>query len=239
MFIGTGTALVTPFRRDGSLDEPALRSLVKRQIDAGIDFLVPCGTTGESPTLKRAEHLRVVEITLELAKGKVPVLAGAGGYNTAEVIDLAQRTGGDGREWNPFRDAVLQQAHAGRTVSAFQGDCVGGQRASDFVQRAGSHGSEYRAGHGAEVGKRGKYYWYQGSVWEYGADGHDPELRAGRFYRAVGRRFGDAAGDFAGRARRDFRRVERNSGGNDEDGAAGAGRRFREAPGKFTGVFIR
>ncbi len=89
MFIGTGTALVTPFRRDGSLDEPALRSLVKRQIDAGIDFLVPCGTTGESPTLKRAEHLRVVEITLELAKGKVPVLAGAGGYNTAEVIDLA------------------------------------------------------------------------------------------------------------------------------------------------------
>ena len=89
MFTGTGTALVTPFRRDGSLDESALRSLVKRQIEAGIDFLVPCGTTGESPTLKRAEHLRVVEITLELAKGKVPVLAGAGGYNTAEVIDLA------------------------------------------------------------------------------------------------------------------------------------------------------
>jgi 4-hydroxy-tetrahydrodipicolinate synthase len=89
MFTGTGTALVTPFRTGGSLDEPALRSLVQRQLDAGIHFLVPCGTTGESPTLTRAEHLRVVEITLELAKGKVPVLAGAGGYNTSEVISLA------------------------------------------------------------------------------------------------------------------------------------------------------
>ncbi len=89
MFKGTGTALVTPFRRDGSLDEAALRSLVKRQIHAGIDFLVPCGTTGESPTLSQEEHLRVVEITLELAKGKVPVLAGAGGYNTCEVISMA------------------------------------------------------------------------------------------------------------------------------------------------------
>jgi 4-hydroxy-tetrahydrodipicolinate synthase len=90
MFTGTGTALVTPFRRDGSLDEPTLRALIKRQIDAGIDFLVPCGTTGESPTLTHEEHLRVVEIAVELAKGQVPVLAGAGGYNTAEVITLAR-----------------------------------------------------------------------------------------------------------------------------------------------------
>jgi 4-hydroxy-tetrahydrodipicolinate synthase len=90
MFTGTGTALVTPFRGDGSLDEPALRALIKRQIEAGIDFLVPCGTTGESPTLTHEEHLRVVAITVEEAKGKVPVLAGAGGYNTAEVITLAR-----------------------------------------------------------------------------------------------------------------------------------------------------
>jgi 4-hydroxy-tetrahydrodipicolinate synthase len=90
MFTGTGTALVTPFRRDGSLDEARLRALVKRQIDAGVHFLVPCGTTGESPTLSEAEHRRVVEITVELARGKVPVLAGAGGYNTAEVISRAR-----------------------------------------------------------------------------------------------------------------------------------------------------
>jgi len=90
MFTGCGTALVTPFRRDQSLDEATLRTLVRRQIEAGINFLVPCGTTGESPTLTRAEHLRVVEITLEEAKGKVPVLAGAGGYNSHEVIELAR-----------------------------------------------------------------------------------------------------------------------------------------------------
>jgi 4-hydroxy-tetrahydrodipicolinate synthase len=90
LFQGCGTALVTPFRKDGSLDESTLRSLVKRQIDQGINFLVPCGTTGESPTLTHKEHLRAVEITLEEAKGRVPVLAGAGGYNTAEVIELAK-----------------------------------------------------------------------------------------------------------------------------------------------------
>jgi 4-hydroxy-tetrahydrodipicolinate synthase len=89
LFEGCGTALVTPFRKDGSLDEQTLRSLVKRQVDAGINFLVPCGTTGESPTLTRREHLRVIELTLTEANGRVPVLAGAGGYNTAEVIELA------------------------------------------------------------------------------------------------------------------------------------------------------
>jgi len=90
MFTGCGTAMVTPFRRDQRLDEETLRRLVRRQLEAGINFLVPCGTTGESPTLSRDERLRVVGITLEEAKGKVPVLAGAGGYNTAEVIELAR-----------------------------------------------------------------------------------------------------------------------------------------------------
>jgi 4-hydroxy-tetrahydrodipicolinate synthase len=88
MFTGCGTALVTPFRMDGSLDEPSLRALVERQIVAGINFLCPCGTTGESPTLSHAEHLRVVEITVEQARGRVPVLAGAGGYDTSHVIKL-------------------------------------------------------------------------------------------------------------------------------------------------------
>lgn len=99
MFTGCGTALVTPFLADGGLDEVAMRRLVRRQLEQGIDFLVPCGTTGESPTLTREEHLRVVAITLEEAKGKVPVLAGAGGYNTREVAELAhecEKLGADG-----------------------------------------------------------------------------------------------------------------------------------------------
>jgi len=98
-FAGCGTALVTPFRKDLSLDEETLRRLVRRQIAAGINFLVPCGTTGESPTLSQEEHLRVVAITLEEAKGKVPVLAGAGGYNTHHVIETArecEKMGADG-----------------------------------------------------------------------------------------------------------------------------------------------
>jgi 4-hydroxy-tetrahydrodipicolinate synthase len=89
-FKGCGTALVTPFRRDRSLDEEALRRLVRRQIDEGIHFLVPCGTTGENPTLSRAEHLRVVEITVEEARGRVPVVAGAGGSDTLAVAQLAR-----------------------------------------------------------------------------------------------------------------------------------------------------
>jgi 4-hydroxy-tetrahydrodipicolinate synthase len=89
-FTGCGTALVTPFEPDFSLDEAALRKLVQRQICGGVDFLVPCGTTGENPTLTRREHLRVVEITLQEAAGKMPVVAGAGGYNTQEVMDLAR-----------------------------------------------------------------------------------------------------------------------------------------------------
>jgi len=86
---GVGTALVTPFTKSGDLDEKAVRRLGRRQIDAGIHFLVPVGTTGESPTLSVAERLRIVEILVDEARGQVPVLAGAGGYNTKDVIHLA------------------------------------------------------------------------------------------------------------------------------------------------------
>src|ERR1700681_3544858 len=98
-FKGCGTAMVTPFRKDLSLDEQSLRKLIRRQIAGGINFLVPCGTTGESPTLSHEEHLRVVAITIEEAKGKVPVLGGAGGYDTRKVIEIAreiERLGADG-----------------------------------------------------------------------------------------------------------------------------------------------
>ncbi len=98
-FTGAGTALITPFRRDGSVDEAAVKRLVRRQIDAGIHFVSPCGTTGEAPTLSEREKLRVIELVVEEADGKVPVLAGAGGYNTREVIAFVhevERTGANG-----------------------------------------------------------------------------------------------------------------------------------------------
>ena len=86
---GCGTAIVTPFLTDGSLDEKALRALVAWQIESGIDFLVPCGTTGETPTLTHGEWLRVIEITIEVAAGRVPIVAGATSYCTAEAVAKA------------------------------------------------------------------------------------------------------------------------------------------------------
>jgi 4-hydroxy-tetrahydrodipicolinate synthase len=89
-FTGVGTALVTPFTRSGDVDEKGVRRLGRRQIDAGIHFLVPNGTTGENPTLTLQERIRIVEILVDEANGRVPILAGAGGYNTREVVHLAE-----------------------------------------------------------------------------------------------------------------------------------------------------
>ncbi len=98
-FTGVGTALVTPFTSSGAIDEGAVCRLARRQIEGGVHFLVPCGTTGESPTLTPAERRRVVELVAEEAKGRVPVLAGAGGYDTREVVQAARamrEAGADG-----------------------------------------------------------------------------------------------------------------------------------------------
>ena len=89
-FRGLGTALITPFRDDGSLDDAALERFVDWQIEQGVNFLVPCGTTGENPALSLEEHRRVVEICVRTAKGRVPVLAGAGNNSTDRAIELAQ-----------------------------------------------------------------------------------------------------------------------------------------------------
>jgi 4-hydroxy-tetrahydrodipicolinate synthase len=86
VFTGVGTALITPFTKSGALDEGAVRRLARRQVDAGVHFLVPCGTTGETPTLSAAERRRIVEIVAEEAAGRSLVMAGAGGYDTKEVM---------------------------------------------------------------------------------------------------------------------------------------------------------
>jgi 4-hydroxy-tetrahydrodipicolinate synthase len=89
-FTGCGTALVTPFTSSGAVDEAGVRRLAERQIQGGVHFLVPCGTTGEAPTLSAAERMRVVELVVAEAAGRVPVLAGAGGYDTKEVVESAR-----------------------------------------------------------------------------------------------------------------------------------------------------
>jgi len=98
-FTGVGTALITPFKADGSLDEPAVSRLARRQLDAGVHVLVPCGTTGETPTLSMDERRRVIELVVAEARGRALVLAGAGGYDTKEVIHMAamvKAAGADG-----------------------------------------------------------------------------------------------------------------------------------------------
>src|SRR6201991_329573 len=89
--MGCGTALVTPFRRDGDVDEPALHSLVNWQIENGIDFLIPCGTTGEASTLTEAEWLRVIEVVVGAASGRVPVFAGSTHNATHEAVARARK----------------------------------------------------------------------------------------------------------------------------------------------------
>jgi 4-hydroxy-tetrahydrodipicolinate synthase len=89
MFRGLGTALITPFKPDGALDEAAFERFVDWQVTEGVNFLVPCGTTGENPSLTADEHRRVVELTVKAAKGRVPVLAGAGSNSTTRAVELA------------------------------------------------------------------------------------------------------------------------------------------------------
>ncbi|HEX8618966.1 MAG TPA: 4-hydroxy-tetrahydrodipicolinate synthase [Thermoanaerobaculia bacterium] len=99
MFRGVGTALITTFREDGSLDEAAFETFVNWQIEEGVNFLVPCGTTGENPALTADEHRRVVELTVRTANGRVPVLAGAGSNSTPRAVELAREAvdlGADG-----------------------------------------------------------------------------------------------------------------------------------------------
>src|SRR5215475_7681551 len=87
---GCGTALVTPFHQDGSVDDTALRNLVAWQVESGIDFLIPCGTTGETPTLSRDEWLHVIDTTIEVVAGRVPVVAGATSNSTQEAVEKAR-----------------------------------------------------------------------------------------------------------------------------------------------------
>ena len=152
-FTGCGTALVTPFTSSGAVDEAAVRRLAKRQVEAGVHFLVPCGTTGEAPTLSAAERSRVVEIVVDEAAGRVPVLAGAGGYDTREVALAAramQAAGAAGllgvaaQRADDHRQRRFDRAGGGVLVGAqLLGDLAGRrplQLAHQVVDERGGHG---------------------------------------------------------------------------------------------------
>ena len=110
---GCGTALVTPFTAQGNLDESTITRLARRQVDNGVHFLVPCGTTGESPSLSHEEKIRVTELVVQAANGQVPVLAGAGSYDTQTAVQLVAdmaKTGVDGiLSVTPFYNKPTQE----------------------------------------------------------------------------------------------------------------------------------
>jgi 4-hydroxy-tetrahydrodipicolinate synthase len=150
-FTGVGTALVTPFVKGGALDEAGVRRLARRQIDQGVHFLVPCGTTGESPTLTEDERTAVVRICVEEARGQVPVLAGAGGYDTREVIHAArlmERAGANGLlSVTPYYNKPTPR----RTLPTLQSDRREHPAAHHRLQRAGAHRRQHRRGDACQV----------------------------------------------------------------------------------------
>ena len=212
---GCGTALVTPFKQDGSLDESALRELVRWQVESGIDFLVPCGTTGETPTLTHDEWLRVIDLTIETAGGRVPIMAGATSNNTREAVEKTKEIShASGSRLHPDRDAVLQQAHARRRLSALQGDCRGLHQASDAVQHRGANRHEHRNADAAAPGGNPQHRRRQRSQRQHRADRRGLRLGARGFSGLLRRRRHYAGRDWTGRRGYRLGRLQRNSGGD-------------------------
>ena len=193
MFTGCGTALVTPFKKDLSLDEDTLRRLVRRQIDAGIELPGSLRHDRREPDARHAEHLRVVEITLEEAKGKVPVVAGAGGYNTAEVIHLAKELetmGVDGiLSVTPYYNKPTQEGlyqHYKAIASAVR-------LPHHRLQRAGAHRRQRRAGHAEAPGRDRQHRRREGGLRKHRADRRHSEPGARALRGALRRRCADHA----------------------------------------------
>ena len=187
-FRGSFTALVTPFK-NGALDEKAFRDLVDWQIGEGTNGLVPVGTTGESPTLSHDEHRQVVEWCVDQARGRVPVIAGAGSNSTAEAIDLAAPRREGRRRRRAGRHALLQQADAGGHVPALQGDQRRDRHSDHHLQHPAALGDRHVGRHHEAAVRAEEHRRRQGRDRQRGARlaaarrdgaGLQPALRRGR-----------------------------------------------------------
>ena len=210
-FTGVGTALITPFTRTGALDEAAVRRLAKRQVDAGVHFLVPCGTTGETPTLTPDERRRIVELVAEEADGRALVLAGAGGYDTREVIHAAaemQKAGAQGLlsvtpYYNKPTPEGLYQHYKAISDSTTLPIIV--------YNVPGRTGCNIDAATLTRLRDAAQYRRRQGSVGQHDADGRDLPRRPACLSRPLGRRRVDAAAHGHRRPWHHLGRVERSA----------------------------
>ena len=204
---GAGTALITPFTKSGDVDEAAVRRLGRRQVDAGIHFISPCGTTGENPTLSKAERLRIVEILADEVGGTVQILAGCGGYNTKEVVHLAKamhKAGADGLlSVTPYYNKPTQEG----IVQHFTAIADATPLPIVLYNIAGRTGVNIET---ATVARLAQVHHHrrEGSVGQPVADVRRAQRAAIRLHRAVRRRCADAAADGGGRPRGDLGRVE-------------------------------
>ena len=139
---GSYTAMVTPFR-DGHIDEAGIRTMVEFQIESGTSGLVPCGTTGESPTLSHEEHHRVIEIVIDQARSRVPVIAGTGSNNTAEAISLTEHALKSGRRRRAADHPILQSAFTGGAHTALHHHRGNLRHPDHHLQLPRSHRGQY------------------------------------------------------------------------------------------------
>jgi dihydrodipicolinate synthase/N-acetylneuraminate lyase len=169
---GCGTALVTPFTQDGAIDESALRNLIAWQVESGIDFLVPCGTTGETPTLSHDEWLHVIDTTVEVVAGRVPVVAGATSNSTAEGVAKAKEVAA-----RPGVDAIL-------TASPYYNKPT---QEGQYRQRTWKDGRKHRAGHARQAGGSSTHRSRKRSEWQHRANRRGMQFGAGAFPGFLGR----------------------------------------------------
>ena len=161
---GCGTALVTPFTREGAVDEAGVRRLARRQIEAGIHFLVPCGTTGESPDADRRRTRPRRAARRRGSRGQGPGAGRRGWIRHEGGHPFRQAHEAGGRRRNPVGDAVLQQADAGGPLPALQRDCRRGRPADRCLQRAWPDRMQRRRRHARPAQRRAGHRRREGSV---------------------------------------------------------------------------
>src|SRR6185436_14302877 len=177
---GCGTALVTPFTATGAVDEPALRALVEWQIESGIDFLVPCGSTGEAQTLSAEERERVVSVVVETAKGRVHVMAGASHNDTRQAVEDARRMSSLGVQWllvaTPYYNKPTPDGLYRHFVAVADASAV-----PICLQRPGPDGGESQTGNHSAAGPARERGGDQGIEWGPGSGPAHSGRTSGRF----------------------------------------------------------
>ena len=206
---GCGTALVTPFKSDGSIDEKALRSLVEWQVESKIDFLVPCGTTGETPTLSHDEWLRVIDITIEVVNGRVPIVAGATSNSTREAVskskEVASRRGVDAiLSASPYYNKPTQEGQ----YQHFKAIAEAVDKPIMLYNVPGRTAVNIEVATLGATRRVEKHRCREGSQRQHHADCRSLRLGTSRLFRSLWRRRYHLAGNLTRRRRNRFRCVE-------------------------------